>query len=86
MIDPGLYYNLKAAREIMRTQTQKATFGVEDISLQANDQFKISNEDIEGLRGNYNEKIEAQKKEQDNIHKKQLEKAKRKADKKKVKN
>ena len=86
MIDPGLYYNLKAAREIMRIQTQKATFGVEDISLQANDQFKISNEDIEGLRGNYNEKIEAQKKEQDNIHKKQLEKAKRKADKKKVKN
>ena len=70
----------------MRKQTQKATFGVEDISLQDNDQFKISNEDIEGLRGNYNEKIEAKKKEQDNIHKKQLEKAKRKAGKKKVKN
>jgi hypothetical protein len=38
MIDPGLYYNLKAAREIMRKQTNNANFTVEDISLQASDQ------------------------------------------------
>ena len=29
MIDPGFYYNLKAAREIMRKQTQNASFSIE---------------------------------------------------------
>lgn len=86
MIDPGLYYNLNAAREIMRKQTQKATFNAEDISLQASDQFKISGEDIEGLRGQYEKKIKSQNEVQQNMHKEQLEKAKRKAERKKSKN
>tara|TARA_B100000575_G_C23029968_1_gene593021 strand:- start:298 stop:852 length:555 start_codon:yes stop_codon:yes gene_type:complete len=86
MIDPGLYYNLNAAREIMRKQTQKATFSSEDKSLQASDQFEISEEDIKGLRGEYDKKIKAQKETQDNLHKKSLEKAKKKADRKKTKN
>ena len=38
MIDPGVYYNLKLARELMRKQTNKATFDVEDAALQAGDQ------------------------------------------------
>ena len=31
MIDPGVYFNLKAAKEIMRKQTDKANFTVEMI-------------------------------------------------------
>ncbi len=53
MIDPGLYYNLNAAREIMRNQTNKQAFNVEDIALQAPDQETISTEEIEGLRQVY---------------------------------
>ena len=53
MIDPGLYYNLKAAKEVMRQQTINATFSVEDISLQASDQQKISTSDITELREAY---------------------------------
>ena len=30
MIDPGVYYNLKSAQEIMRKQTQNASFSIED--------------------------------------------------------
>jgi hypothetical protein len=85
MIDPGLYYNLNAARKIMRKQTKKATFNSEDISLQADDQFKISDEDIEGLRGLYDKKLNSEIEVQQNMHKKQLEKAKRKAQRKKSK-
>ena len=33
MVDPGVYYNLKAAKEIMRKQTDKATFSKEDVAL-----------------------------------------------------
>ena len=46
MIDPGVYYNLKSAQEIMRKQTQNASFSIEDGSLQASDQQKIGNEDL----------------------------------------
>ena len=42
LIDPGLYYNLKAAKVIMQKQTNKASFGVDDISIQPPDQEKIS--------------------------------------------
>ena len=42
MIDPGLYYNLKAAREIMRKQTIQANFTADDMSIQANDQDKMT--------------------------------------------
>lgn len=53
MIDPGVYYNLNAAREIMRNQTNKEVFTVEDVALQAPDQETISTEDIDGLRQVY---------------------------------
>ena len=49
MIDQGVYYNLKAAKEIMRQQTDKAAFNVEDAALQAQIK-KITKEDLEGLR------------------------------------
>ncbi|MEK9613001.1 MAG: hypothetical protein VW080_03645 [Flavobacteriaceae bacterium] len=61
MIDPGLYYNLKAAREIMRIQTQKANFNVDDIGLQAQDQEKINEADIKDLREDYNLKQQEKK-------------------------
>ena len=81
-----MYYNLKAAEEIMRKQTENASFSADDISIQAGDQFKISGEDINGLRSQYDKKTEAQKKVQSNLHKYQLEKARRKAERKRSKN
>lgn len=53
MIDREVYYNLKAAKEIMRQQTDKEAFNVEDAALQAPDQEKITKEDLEGLREEY---------------------------------
>lgn len=53
MIDPGVYYNLNAAREIMREQTDKIYFKPVDAALQAPDQETISPEDLEGLRQQY---------------------------------
>lgn len=53
MIDPGVYYNLNAAREIMREQTNKIYFKAEDAAMQAPDQETISPEDLEGLRQQY---------------------------------
>ena len=53
MIDQEVYYNLKAAKEIMRQQTDKEAFNVEDAALQAPDQEKITKEDLEGLREEY---------------------------------
>ena len=53
MIDPKVYYNLKAAKEIMRQQTDKKEFNIEDAALQAPDQETISAEDLEGLRLEY---------------------------------
>lgn len=85
LIDPGLYYNLNAAQEILRMQTDKATFSTEDISIQAGDQFKLSGQDINGLRKAYEEKLEAQKKRQANIHQAELERARRKLERKKSK-
>ena len=86
MIDAGMYYNLKAAEEIMRKQTENASFSADDISIQAGDQFKISGEEINGLRNEYDKKIEAKKEFQLNLHKKQAEKAKRKVERKSPKN
>lgn len=86
LIDPGLYYNLKAAKEIMRKQTNKKFFGVEDGALQAPDQEKISTEDLEGLRGLYEEKQEERKlkkQEQKNKEKKKTERKEKKEKKKK---
>ena len=81
MIDPGLYYNLKAAKEIMRKQTDKDFFGVEDGALQAPDQEKISTEDLKGLRGLLEEKLEERKlkkQEQENKEKVKIDRKKKK--------
>lgn len=86
MIDAGMYYNLKAAEEIMRKQTENASFSADDISIQAGDQFKISGKDINGLRSEFDKKIEAQKKVQSNLHQYHLEKARRKVERKRSKN
>lgn len=50
LIDPGVYYSLKVAKEIMRKQTDQRSFGVEDIALQAPDQEKINVEEIRKFR------------------------------------
>tara|TARA_Y100000768_G_C23787942_1_gene591223 strand:- start:76 stop:633 length:558 start_codon:yes stop_codon:yes gene_type:complete len=86
MIDPGLYYNLKSAREIMRKQTQKASFSVEDGALQAFDQELIRSEDLQELREVYDEK-ELEKKEiekalDEKIRQKEQRKIERKSSKK----
>ena len=86
MIDPGLYYNLKSAREIMRKQTQKASFSVEDGALQASDQDLIRSEDLQELREVYDEK-ELEKKDiekalDEKIRQKEQRKIERKSSKK----
>ena len=61
MIDPGVYYNLKAAKEIMRKQTNKANFTLDDVSLQAPDQEQINSSDITELREEFELKNEEKK-------------------------
>ena len=61
LIDPGVYYNLNAAKEIMRKQTQKAYFEVKDVLPQAPDQEQISEESLEGLREEFDLKNEEKK-------------------------
>tara|TARA_B100001057_G_scaffold169995_1_gene170777 strand:+ start:469 stop:1032 length:564 start_codon:yes stop_codon:yes gene_type:complete len=61
MIDPGVYYNLKAAKEIMRKQTNKANFTLDDVSLQSPDQEQISSSDITELREEFDLKNEEKK-------------------------
>lgn len=58
MIDPGVYYNLKAAREIMRKQTNKANFTVEDAALQAPDQEQINGSELQEYREEFDLKNE----------------------------
>ena len=82
MIDPGLYYNLKAAREVMRKQTNKANFSVEDISLQASDQEEITGSDITELREDYDLKKEEERKVQNELEKNSLQKEQRKVERK----
>jgi hypothetical protein len=53
MIDPGVYYNLKVAREVMRRQTDQASFGVEDAAMQAPDQESVSGRELQDLREQY---------------------------------
>ena len=50
LIDPGVYYNLKASKEIMRKQTELKSFGILDIAIQAEDQDKLNKGEIEKLR------------------------------------
>lgn len=61
MIDPGVYYNLKTAREIMRKQTNQANFVKEDAALQAGDQDKISSGELQDLREEFKLKEEERK-------------------------
>ena len=56
IINPGWYYNLKAAREIMRKQTNKANFTKDDMALQAQDQIPITSEELVELRKTFSEK------------------------------
>ena len=53
MIDSEIYYNLNAAKEIKRKQTDKESFGIEDIAIQASDQEEITKEEIIILREEY---------------------------------
>ena len=82
MIDPGFYYNLKAAREILRKQTQKATFGVEDTALQAADQEQIGKADLEELRQAYDEKEEEKNEALRALEKKDVQREQRKIERK----
>ena len=82
MIDPGLYYNLKAARVIMRKQTDQVNFSVDDMSIQAIDQDKMTDSDLLELREDYDLKqIEVKKIEYEN-KKESLQKAQRKVERK----
>ena len=60
-IDPGLYYNLKAANEIYRKQTDSLYFSVTHKALQAPDQDEISEEDLENFRLEYDLQQEEKK-------------------------
>jgi hypothetical protein len=82
LIDPGLYYNLKAAKVIMQKQTNKASFGVDDISIQPSDQEKISEADISELREEYQLKEEEKKNEEEKLRIKKAEKTQRKVERK----
>ena len=61
MIDPGVYFNLKAAKEIMRKQTNKANFSADDAALQAPDQEQINATDLEEFRAEFDLKNEEKK-------------------------
>ena len=50
LIDAGLYYNLKSAKEVMRRQTNQNTFSTEDSAIQPSDQEFISDNDLEMFR------------------------------------
>ena len=78
MIDPGVYYNLKAAKEIMRKQTDKANFAVDDVALQAPDQEQISSEDLNELRAEFDLKNEEKRLEQEEASAKQNSRRERK--------
>ena len=78
LIDPGIYFNLNAAKEIMRKQTQKAYFEVKDKLLQAPDQEQISEESLEGLR----EDFDLNNEKKDSIKTQLLQKKKLKMDRK----
>ena len=60
-IDPGIYYNLKTAREIMRKQTAQASFGLDDVAIQAGDQETISSGELQDLREEFKLQQEEQK-------------------------
>ena len=78
MIDPGVYYNLKAAKEIMRKQTDKATFSKEDVALQAPDQEQINSAELKEMRAEFDLKNEEKRLEEEKELAKQNSKRERK--------
>ena len=78
MIDPGVYCNLNAAKEIMRKQTDKANFTKDDMALQAPDQIQINAAELEELRAEFDLKNEEKKLEQEEALSKQRSKEERK--------
>ncbi|MBT4826152.1 MAG: hypothetical protein GWP29_06485 [Bacteroidetes bacterium] len=78
MIDPGVYYNLNAAKEIMRKQTDKANFTVDDVALQAPDQEQINSADLDELRAEFDLKNEEKRLEQEDAAAKQNSRRERK--------
>lgn len=65
LIDSEIYYNLNAAKEIKRNQTDQESFGIEDIAIQASDQQKITTEEITILREEY-QKMKEEREKVDN--------------------
>ena len=82
MIDPGFYYNLKAAREIMRKQTGKANFSIEDKALQACDQEQINNSDLKEMRDAFDQKETEKMNAANAIKQKKIQKEQRKIERK----
>ena len=84
MIDPGVYYNLKAAKEIMRKQTNKANFTVDDVALQAPDQEQINSSELDEYRSEFDLKNEEKKlQEEEALAKKKPRREKKEKKKKK---
>ena len=85
LIDPGLYYNLNSAKEVMRRQTNKTSFSTEDTSIQASDQESISDQDIEFFRQEFEleERKKALEEAKIKLKKTKKRKAKRKSKKEK---
>ena len=65
LIDSEIYYNLNAAKEIKRKQTDQESFGIEDIAIQASDQQKITTEEIKILREEYKKMKEEREEKND---------------------
>ena len=82
MIDPGFYYNLKAAREIMRKQTQKANFSIEDKALQAIDKEQINNSDLMEMRDAFDQKETEKMNTANSVKQKKIQKEQRKIERK----
>ena len=78
MIDPGVYFNLKAAKEIMRKQTDKANFTVEDVLPQAPDQEQINIGELNQFREEFELKEEEKRLEEEEALKKRTKKKKSK--------
>lgn len=85
MIDPGVYYNLKAAKEIMRKQTNKANFTKDDVALQAPDQEQINRAELDEFRAEFDLENEERRLEQEENLAKQRSKRERKEKKKEKK-
>lgn len=78
LIDPGVYYNLKASKEIMRKQTELKSFGILDIAIQAEDQDKLNKGEIEKLRQEFDLKEKEKELKKINLENKKTRKKNKK--------